>query len=91
LLTGGCRAAPSPLGFFLMAEKSRPDSITLTYDLIKWTIPVLQKFPRDQRFLLGDRIERQTLDILELLISVNYSKEKLGYLKDFGFGCDSRG
>jgi hypothetical protein len=65
-----------------MTEKSSPDAITLTYDLIKWTIPALQKFPRDQRFLLGDRIERQTLDILELLISANYSKDKLGYLKE---------
>jgi hypothetical protein len=29
----------------------------LTYDLLKWAIPTLKKFPRDQRFLLGDRIE----------------------------------
>jgi hypothetical protein len=50
-----------------MAEKSSPDSITLTYDLLKWTIPARQKFPRDQRFLLGDGIEKQTLDILEIL------------------------
>jgi hypothetical protein len=65
-----------------MGEKSSPDAITLTYDHAKWTIPALQKFPRDQRFLLGDRIERQILDILELLISANYSKEKLEYLKE---------
>jgi hypothetical protein len=65
-----------------MAEKSSPDSITLTYDLLKWTIPALQKLPRDQRFLLGDRIERNTLDILELLVSANYSKDKMGYLQE---------
>ena len=60
-----------------MSAKSSPDSITLTYDLLKWTIPTLKKFPRDQRFLLGDRIENYTLDILELLICANYSKDKL--------------
>ena len=63
-----------------MAKKSSPDSITLTYDLLKWAIPTLKKFPRDQRFLLGDRIEKHILDVLELLIYANYSKDKLEYL-----------
>ena len=56
-----------------MADKSSPDAITLRYDLSKWTIPARQKFPRDQRFLLGDRMEKQRRDILELLISANLS------------------
>jgi hypothetical protein len=63
-------------------EKNSPDSITLTYDLLKWAIPTLKKFPRDQRFLLGDRIENHILDVLELLVQANYSKDKLGYLGD---------
>jgi hypothetical protein len=62
--------------------KKAPDSITLTYDLLKWAIPTLNRFPRDQRFLLGDRIEHHILDILELLISANYSREKLQYLRE---------
>jgi hypothetical protein len=64
-----------------MAEKRGPDSITLTYDLLKWSIPPLKKFPREQRFLLGDRIENHILDVLEMLISANYSRGKLGYLR----------
>ena len=64
-----------------MAEKRGPDSITLTYDLLKWSIPTLKKFPREQRFLLGDRIESYILDVLELLINANYSRDKLGYLR----------
>jgi hypothetical protein len=48
-----------------------PNSITKIYDLLKWTIPHLAKFPRDQRFLLGDRIEVHLLDILELLLSAH--------------------
>ncbi|MBW2345684.1 MAG: diversity-generating retroelement protein Avd [Deltaproteobacteria bacterium] len=58
-----------------------PNSITKTYDLLKWAIPHLKKLPRDQRFLLGDRIEGHLLDILELLLSANYSREKLDFLK----------
>jgi hypothetical protein len=37
-----------------VSEKSSSNSITLTYDLLKWAIPTPKKFPRDQRFLLGD-------------------------------------
>ena len=58
-----------------------PNSITKTYDLIKWSIPQLKKSPRDQKFLLGDRIENHLLDVLELLLSANYSRIKLEFLK----------
>ena len=34
------------------------------YQLILWMLPKLAKFPRDQHFLLADRIERCLLDIL---------------------------
>jgi four helix bundle protein len=54
--------------------------ITKTYDLILYLIPQLAKLPRDQKFLLGDRIERILLDILDLLIEAQYSKEKLNRL-----------
>lgn len=53
----------------------------MTYDLLLWVVPVLAKFPRDQRFLLGDRIETGLLDILENLIEARYSREKVGLLK----------
>lgn len=64
-----------------MSKKKGPDSITLTYDLLKWSIPTLEKFPKSQRFLLGDRIENHILDVLELLICANYSKDKIDYLR----------
>jgi hypothetical protein len=32
---------------------------------LTWLIPTLEKFPRAQRFLLGDRIECTALDVLE--------------------------
>ncbi len=56
--------------------------VTKTYDFILWLLPKLAKFPREQRFLLGDRIETTSLDCLELLIEANYSKEKAGILKN---------
>lgn len=46
------------------------------YQLILWMLPKMAKFPKDQRFLLADRIEKNLLDILEMLIEAVYSKDK---------------
>ena len=39
-------------------------------------LPKIANFPKDQRFLLADRIERILLDILEMLIEAVYSKNR---------------
>lgn len=41
-----------------------------------WMLPKMANFPKDQRFLLADRIEIILLDILEMLIEAVYSKKK---------------
>ncbi|MCX5677657.1 MAG: diversity-generating retroelement protein Avd [Candidatus Omnitrophica bacterium] len=46
------------------------------YRLILWMLPKIANFPKDQRFLLADRIETILLDILEMLIEAVYSKNK---------------
>ena len=43
--------------------------ITKTYDLILWTCNHTNRFPRNQRFVLGERIERGLYDLLETLIA----------------------
>jgi len=50
------------------------------YKLILWMLPKIANFPKDQRFLLADRIERILLDILEMLIEAVYSKYRRGIL-----------
>lgn len=57
------------------------DAITKLYDLLLWMIPKLEKFPRSQKFLLGERIETLMLDILERLIEAAYSRSKTAPLR----------
>ncbi|MFN0315378.1 MAG: diversity-generating retroelement protein Avd [Burkholderiales bacterium] len=45
------------------------------YQFMLWLIPAVEKFPRGQRFLLGDRIQTTALDALEGLIEATYSRE----------------
>lgn len=46
--------------------------ITHTYDLLLYVVPQLSKFPRDQKFLLGDRIQTQLMEVLEGLLEAYY-------------------
>ena len=57
------------------------DAIIQLYDFILWMIPKLEKFPRSQKFVLGDRIETLMLEILELLIEAAYSRQKQHILR----------
>jgi four helix bundle protein len=56
--------------------------LTKSYDLLKATIQMVGKFPRDQKFLLGDRMQQQAGDILENLIEAYYApaEKKLALL-----------
>ena len=58
--------------------------ITKTYDFLLYLIPQLSRFPRDQKFILGDRIQILTMDILDLFIEAFYSpnQQKLKVLAD---------
>ncbi|MCY7393647.1 MAG: diversity-generating retroelement protein Avd [Leptolyngbyaceae cyanobacterium CAN_BIN12] len=55
--------------------------IQKTYDLIKWYIPILNRLPRDHKFMLGDRMISGLYDLLEGLIQARYSPEKLTQLE----------
>jgi len=50
--------------------------ITKTYDFILWSCHHTGKFPRNHRFVLGERIERNLYDLLELLIRAKYSRQR---------------
>ncbi len=56
--------------------------IQKTYDLIKWFIPILNRLPRDHKFMLGNRIITQLYELLEGLVLARYaSKDKLARLE----------
>ena len=42
-------------------EKEELNVVTRTYDLILWSCNHTGKFPRNHRFVLGERIERNLL------------------------------
>jgi hypothetical protein len=55
--------------------------ITRTYDLVLWSCRHTSKFPRNHRFVLGERIERRLYDLLETLVQARYTRERQGLLR----------
>jgi hypothetical protein len=47
--------------------------MTHTYDFLLYIVPQLSKYPRAQKFLLADRIQNYSLELLELLVEAYYS------------------
>jgi hypothetical protein len=62
-----------------MAQKE--NILTRVEDFIVWFLPHLEHFPRNYKFLIGDRAVKILLDILELLADAYYSKDKLEKLQ----------
>ena len=62
--------------------------IQKTYDLIKWYVPILNRLPRNHKFMLGDRIIAGLYDLLEGLIKARYSKDKLPQLQSLNTSLD---
>ncbi len=53
-----------------------------TYELVLWLYPAINKFPKSQRFVLGQRIESGAVRFLELVIQANYSRDKTPFLNE---------
>jgi hypothetical protein len=51
-------------------------AIEAHYQFLLWLAPAVEKFPRGQKFTLGDRIQTTALDVLEALIEAIYTKER---------------
>lgn len=48
---------------------------TRTYDLLRWLIPITIKFPRQQRFVLAEMLQRTMLRLQEQLIEAAYATQ----------------
>jgi hypothetical protein len=54
--------------------------IQKTYDLIKWYIPILNRLPRDHKFVLGEHIGNNLYALLEGLTQAKFAQKKLPLL-----------
>ena len=75
--------------------RSTPDGVRTTgaaleshYRFVLWLVPTLERFPRSQKFLLGDRIQATAMDVLERLIEATYTRRRAGHLASANLGLE---
>ena len=57
-----------------MSKKSDPPVVLIKwYDFTKWLLDRVDSFPKNQRFMFGQRVTDHAVDILELLVEASYS------------------
>lgn len=59
---------------------ARPEIVAKMYDFLLYLLPQVAKFPKSERYLLGERVEHLSFDVLEILLEASLSKEKAGQL-----------
>lgn len=50
------------------------------YDVTRWMLERVDSFPKNQRFVFGQRLADRVLDILETLVEASYSPQKADLL-----------
>ena len=58
------------------------------YRFLLWLVPAVERFPRSQKFLLGDRIQRTALDVLEALVEATCTKRRQAHLAHANLGLE---
>lgn len=58
------------------------------YRFVLWLVPAVERFPRNRKFLLGDRIQTTALDVLERLIEATYIKRRESCLAAANLGLE---
>ena len=69
------------------ARRTGP-ALEAMYQFLVWLVPAIDKFPRAQKFVLGDRIETAALDVLDALIGATYTKGRDSMLTDANLGLE---
>ncbi len=69
-----------------MAEND--NILTKLHDLLLYLVPLLAKFPRDQKFLLADRLQVKVMDVQESCLRAYYGRDKLHQLDEANMGLE---
>ncbi len=46
------------------------------YDYAKWLLERVENFPKSQRFVLGQRLANQAMEVMDLLVEASYARDK---------------
>lgn len=68
------------------APRASGPALEAMHRFLLWLIPTVEKFPRSQKFLLGDRIQNTALDVQERLVEATHTRSREGLLAQANLG-----
>jgi len=69
------------------ARRTGP-ALEAMYRFVLWLVPTVEKFPRRQKFLLGDRLQGAALDVVDSLVAATYTRRRAAHLTDANLGIE---
>ena len=69
------------------AQRTGP-ALEAMYRFVLWLVPTVERFPRSQKFLLGDRLQATALDVLERLVEATYTRARGSHLAAANLGVE---
>lgn len=69
------------------ARRAGP-ALEAMYRFILWLVPAVERFPRSQKYLLGDRIQATSIEVLERLVEATYTRERTALLREANLGLE---
>ena len=69
------------------ARRTGP-ALEAMYQFMLWLVPTIDRYPRSQKFVLGDRIEATALDVMDSLVAATYTRGRDGLLADANLGLE---
>ncbi len=58
------------------------------FQFVNWLTQTVERFPKSQKFLLGDRLQNTALDVLECLIEATYTRDRRAPLMRANLGLE---
>ena len=78
----------SPAGTIRDGARETGPALEAWYRFLLWLVPTLERFPRRQKFLIGDRIQNAAIDVLESLIEATCTRRRETHLARANLGIE---
>jgi 23S rRNA-intervening sequence protein len=69
-------------------SKRTGPAVEAHYQFLLWLIPAVERFPKSQKFVFGDRILGIGLDVLESLVAATFTRDRKSHLGQANLGID---
>ena len=70
-----------------MSKRTGP-AVEAHYQFLLWLVPTVDRFPKSQKFVFGDRVHNLALDVLEFLVEAAFTRDRKQHLARANLGID---